>query len=81
MRAAVSRLSAESMEELLVKIRDGEKGHTCGYGENKDSGVCQTQGHCNDNIQGNPAPNRASMPSHTFCCSKIKGMYAHLPLT
>ena len=45
MGAAVSRLSAESMEELLVKIRDGEKGHMCGYGENKDSGVCQTQGH------------------------------------
>ena len=36
-------ISAESMEELLVKVqtwnRDGEKGPTCEHGEDKDYGV------------------------------------------
>ena len=37
-------ISAESKEELLVKVqtwktRDGEKGPTCEHGEDKDYGV------------------------------------------
>ena len=36
-------ISAESMEELLIKVqtedRDGEKGPTCEHGEDKDYGV------------------------------------------
>ena len=36
-------ISAESMEELLVKVqtwkRDGEKGPTCEHGEDKDYAV------------------------------------------